>query len=104
MEPLSDKELNELLSQWKAPAAPQSLEQKFFPRAERLPWWRWLWSGSIRVPVPVGLAAAGLLLLSVLFGFSGRPVARPVKEVTLADFQPVKKLQPRIIRSAYEGN
>ena len=104
MEPLNDNELNKLLSQWKAPAPPESLQRKFFPNPQRLPWWRWIWSGSIRVPVPAGLAAAVILVLSVLFGISNRAVAPPVKAVTLADFQPVKQLQPRIIRSAYEGN
>ena len=104
MEPLNDDELDHLLRQWKAPAAPPSLEEKFFPRGERLPWWRWLWSGTIPIPVPVGLVAAAILVAAVLFGISNYPPRRPVQSVTLADFQPVKQLQPRIIRNAYVGN
>lgn len=105
MEPLNDNELNDLLRQWKAPAAPASLAEKFFPKPAPLPWWRWLLAGSIRVPVPLGLAALVVLVLSVVFGVSNRqPAIRPAGAVTLADFQPVKQLQPRIIRSAsYEA-
>ena len=105
MEPLNDKELNDLLRQWKAPAAPAALERKFFPKPEGLSWWRWLWSGSIRVPVPVGLAVLAILLAAMMFGLSRRETAfRPPDKVTLADFQPVKQLQPRIIRSSYESH
>jgi hypothetical protein len=106
MEPLNDNELNDLLRQWKAPGAPSSLVGKFFPKPELLPWWRWLFAGSIRVPVPMGLAAMVILALSVFFGVSDRQRAvRPAGAVTLADFQPVKQLQPRIIRStSYEDN
>ena len=102
MEP-NDKELKELLQKWKAPAAPATLARRLFPRQ---PWWRWLMTGSVRVPVPVGLAAlavvAGLLYWS-------RPAPPPEsvqeKSVSLADFQPVERLEPRIIRSVnYEGN
>jgi hypothetical protein len=105
MEPLNDQELNNLLREWKAPPAPLSLEEKFFPRAHRGPWWRWLLRGSIRIPVPVAVAAAAILLLAVFLSVRNRPpAARPGGEVTLADFQPVKQLQPRIIRSAHAGN
>lgn len=105
MEPLNDKELNELLRRWEAPGAPASLMEKFLPRPERLPWWRWLWSGSIRVPVPIGLAVIAILLSSVFVVVNHRrTTVRKPGEVTLSDFQPVKQLQPRITRSRYEGN
>jgi|SRR5579862_3919874 len=103
MEPLNDKELSSLLQQWKAPPAPAGLSEKFFPGGGTLPWWRRLWRGSIRVPVPLGVVLIALLTLSAWFGLSHRsPV--PPRAVSLADFQPVKQLQPRIIRSEYAGN
>jgi quercetin dioxygenase-like cupin family protein len=56
---MEDRELDRLLREWKAPDAPSHLR---IPRAQRSPW-RWLVSGSIRVPVPV--AAAALLLVGL---------------------------------------
>jgi hypothetical protein len=105
MEPLNDEELNEFLRQWKAPDAPASLVERFFPRGEPMVWWRWLWSGSIHVPVPLGLAVLAILALSAVYGFAHRqPVAEPHRAVSLADFQPVRQIQPRIIRSENAAN
>ena len=56
---MDDQELNRLLREWRAPDAPADLRP---PRAR--PWWRWLLSGTIRVPVPVALTA---LLLGVVW-------------------------------------
>ena len=58
---MDDQELNRLLREWTAPDAPSDLRP---PRA-RESWWRWLVTGTIRVPVPVALAA--LLLIAVWF-------------------------------------
>ena len=103
MEPLNDDELSELLHQWQAPHAPVRLDARVLGR-ERLAWWRWLLSGTIRVPVPAGILAITILLVSVYWALSARPTAeKPARTVTLSDFQPVKQLQPRIIRSGYEG-
>jgi hypothetical protein len=105
MEPLNDKELTDLLRQWRAPAAPATLAEKFFPGAAATPRWRWFLSGSIRIPVPVGLAAVVIIVASVVFGVSNRQhVTGPAGAATLADFQPVHQLQPRIIRSSYEAH
>lgn len=105
MEPLSEKELGELLKKWQAPAAPPGLEEKFFPETRRLPWWRWLFSGSVRVPVPVCIIALVILLVSVFATTRTSQAPEPsLREVKFSDFQPVKQLQPRIIRGAYEGN
>jgi hypothetical protein len=101
MQPIDDHELNALLKQWEAPPAPASLQP---PREDRLPLWRWLLTGSIRIPVPAGLAAMLILAVSVYWAIAARQVAsHPVGTVTLADFEPVKQLQPRIIRSGYEA-
>jgi hypothetical protein len=94
MEPLDDRELNHLLQQWKAPATPASIGQR--------PWWRWLISGGIRVPVPVVFAMVAVLALLFYFRTSGKPAparqeASQPGTVSLADFQPVRQLEPRVI-------
>ena len=96
-EPLDDNELKQLLRQWKAPEAPPGLERRVLPRP--LPWWKWLFTGSIRIPVPVGLAAVLVLLLWILWQRPA-PVPAPVAQSpgsTLANFQPVEQLQPTIV-------
>jgi quercetin dioxygenase-like cupin family protein len=57
---MDDQELNRLLHEWKAPGAPPHLR----PPGAQPSWWRWLVTGTIRVPVPVALAA---LLLAALW-------------------------------------
>jgi hypothetical protein len=102
-----DRELDKLLQQWQAPGAPPSLRAKVLPRSH---WWQWLATGTIRVPVPVGIA---LLLAVAAFSYffrthlstTGQPTAvQPAKSVSLADFQPVKQLEPRVIGRGNEGN
>jgi hypothetical protein len=97
MEPLNDKELNDLLRQWRAPQAPASLAGKVLPKRS---WRSWLLTGSIRIPVPVALVAAMAALVWVLI--VNRPATPADVTVSLSDFQPVPQLEPRIIRSAYE--
>lgn len=101
MEPLKDKELDKLLRQWRAPKAPASLERSVL--GEPKPWWSWLWNGSIRVPVPAALAAALVLGAWWLIENAAHPLP-PAGEATvsLGEFQPVKQMQVRIVRSAYE--
>ncbi|MGH9647249.1 MAG: hypothetical protein ACRD4E_10575, partial [Bryobacteraceae bacterium] len=72
-------------------------------------WWQWLTKGTIRIPVPVGiavlLAVAALLYFRTYLPTAERPtMAQPAKSVSFADFQPVKQLEPRIIRRGNEGN
>ena len=55
MEPLDDKELNELLRRWEAPVTPPTLRNRIPQRPSSR--WRWFLTGTIRIPVPVGLAA-----------------------------------------------
>jgi hypothetical protein len=107
MEPLDDRELDRILQQWQAPATPPSLRAKVLPQPS--PWWQWLTTGTIRVPVPVGiavlLAVAALLYFRTYSPTTERPTAvQPAKSVSLADFQPVKQLEPRVIGRANEGN
>lgn len=103
MEPLSENELNDLLRRWQGPEAPPSLAAKVLPR--RSPSWRWIFAGTIRVPVPVGLALLALVAIVLLFRPQPRPATTiPPKPASLADFQPVKQLEPRIIRRTNENN
>src|SRR5438105_4906435 len=107
MEPLDDRELDRILQQWQAPLAPPSLHARVLPQPAH--WWRWLTTGTIRVPVPLGiallLAVAALLYFRTNLPTTERPtIAQPAKSVSLADFQPVKQLEPRVIGRANEGN
>ncbi len=96
MEPLDDNELNELLRKWEAPIAPPTLKQRLFPPQKS--WWRWLFTGSVRVPVPVALAAVVLVGLWIHYSRPATPprVVQPAS-VSLADFQPVRQLQPVVV-------
>src|SRR5262249_946163 len=97
MEPLDDKELNQLLHQWEAPSAPPPLRSRVFPstnpsvqpeKPSQQQWWRWLMTGTIRIPVPLALAA--VLLLVLWIGYSSPRSASRVAQpgtVSLGDFQ-----------------
>jgi len=97
MEPLDEKELNELLRRWDAPKAPSSLQARVLPRPVSR--WRWFLTGSIRIPVPIGVVAVLILAVWVLAGRTPQatPVAQPPNSITLGDFQAVQQLEPRII-------
>jgi len=103
---MNDRELNELLRQWKAPTAPATLGEKLFARPEPDSWWRWLLRGSIRVPVPVGAAILVILIASIYAAVMGpeRQAQSPGQQVSLTDFRPVPQLGVRIIRSAHENH
>jgi hypothetical protein len=99
MEPLDERELNQLLRRWEAPNAPSTLGERVTLR--HISWWRWLLTGTIRVPVPVGIAAVLALAVWILSSrvWQPVPVAEPSGSVTLADFRPVRQLEPKIVRS-----
>jgi len=96
---MDDRELNQLLREWKAPGAPTHLR----PPVKNKAWWTWLVTGSIRIPVPVGVA---IVLLAAFWFYSAAPAREPVAGtepmssqpvVSLADFQPVKEVEVRVI-------
>jgi hypothetical protein len=93
--PLNDDELKQALQKWRAPNAPASLERKVLGRE---PWWRWLLSGSVRIPVPALIAAAVVLI--ALYAGRGRVENDPpeVPTVSLADFQPVSTVEVKVVR------
>ena len=105
MEPLDDRELNELLQRWQAPAAPPRLQEKLAPPSPSRRW-RWLLTGSVRIPVPVGLAAIAAFIVWMLIGRTTPPVpvTQPAASMTLADFQPVRQLEPKIVTTDEDSN
>ena len=97
MEPIDDRELGQLLKEWKAPGAPHTLRPPGSPRPT--PWWRWLLTGSIRIPVPIGIAiVAALAVWTYWTSIAARRESLAVPaSVTLADFQPVERLEVRVV-------
>ncbi|HYP06173.1 MAG TPA: hypothetical protein VER03_08035 [Bryobacteraceae bacterium] len=102
MEPLNDDDLKNLLRKWEAPVMPHALEQKILSRppspSRRRAFLKWLMTGSVRVPTPVAIAV--MIVCIVLAGLAYR--SGRVKQTSLAEFEPVKEFNPRIIRSVYE--
>jgi len=95
---MDDKELSQLLRRWKAPETPSSLTRRVLP--PKRSGWRWLLTGSIRIPVPLGVAALLVLALWLLIDRkpAPEPIAQPAPDsITLADFQPVHQLEPRVL-------
>jgi len=98
MEPKDDPQLRAMLREWQVENAPASLDARVLG-ARRLRW-RFLLTGSMRVPVPVALAfAAALILMGVALARQQRVVTAPTAEtaINLADFQPVQDMKVRII-------
>jgi hypothetical protein len=100
MEPLDEKELSRLLHTWEAPAAPASLARRLLHQ-DKARWWKWMFTGTIRVPVPVGFVAVLLVAAWIYVSETRRPAApaaaRPNAPVSLADFQPVPQLEPTLV-------
>lgn len=100
MEPMSDRDLDELLGIWRAPCVPESLERRVLKASGRS-WRSWLFRGRIQIPVPVAMIA--ICIVAVLLGFMARS-PRPVESriASSRGLQPVKRLEVRIVRSNYE--
>ena len=96
MEQQDDRKLRELLNEWRLPGTPPSLDARVL--GARKAWWSVLLSGSIRLPVPVALViAAALLIMAVALVRRQPPPSQPAA-INMADFQPVRDLNFRIIR------
>jgi hypothetical protein len=101
-EELTDRELDLILPEWKAPQSPARLRAALFPGGP-MPRWRKMWSTSFRVPAPVACLILILLALVVWRQSIPRTIYMPaftpvVSGVT--ELQPVIELRPRVIRSA----
>ena len=74
MDPLDDKELNQLLQKWEAPVAPAGMRVAAGRAQQSL--WKWAWSGRIQVPVPIG---AAIVFGAITFWiYSSRSVQAPI--------------------------
>ena len=94
MEPNDDPKLSSLLREWETGDAPASLDRVLDGR--RWNWWRFLATGSIRVPVPIIVALAAALV--VLISAQLRPHPQSTSNISLVDFRPVEDMNVRIIR------
>jgi hypothetical protein len=74
---LSNDELDSMLPEWKSPRAPASLRAALFSEKEFPgkpgPWWRSIWTASIRIPLPVAGALAILIALAVWRALTPQP-------------------------------
>ncbi|MGD0300338.1 MAG: hypothetical protein ABSE86_24900 [Bryobacteraceae bacterium] len=126
---LTEGELDRLLREWNAPAAPARLRAALFLKP-RAPWWRRLWTLSIPVPLPIACVLTLLIVVSVWRGAMPRVPQVVVKtervEVPIVQervitkyvykeqkaasgfdihgLKPVAELRPRIIRSGDAKN
>jgi hypothetical protein len=103
MKPDEDRELKGLLREWSVPDAPPSLDRRVLGgrQSSREPWWRFLLSGSIRIPVPVGVAFTALLLFTIGALIRQRPVPvpdPPLSTISLVDFRLVSDLNVKVFR------
>ena len=96
---MNDHELRHILHEWEAPACPGNLEERILAKKGGVDW-RWLLTGSIRIPVPALVLA--VVVLTALFFAVRSPEPKVTKQTGLAGFQPVKQLAPRIVGSNYE--
>jgi hypothetical protein len=97
---MNDDEMKEILREWQAPGAPRDLEERLWERKASGAGWRWLLTGSIRIPVPAFVLV--VVILAALFFAVRRPEPHAATQTGLAGFQPVKELNPRIVGSNYE--
>jgi hypothetical protein len=121
-EPERDEALSRLLTQWTPPSVPESLDERVLAsyrrQVSRAPFWRRLFTTSIRVPLPVAVAALILLLLSAA-ALLRNPASRPeepqlsraaggartasvgdqpvVTRTSLAGFQPVAEMNVTVV-------
>jgi hypothetical protein len=89
----NDAQLRGLLREWKAPETPPSLEQRVLGSRAKESWWRFLFSGYIRVPVSVACALVVLLTVAV-WRFAIQPPAPCVAEKTIAPASHVARALP----------
>jgi len=96
MTPQNDPKLRELLNEWRLPDAPASLDTRVL--GAHKPWWSFLLSGSMRLPMPVAIVIAAALLVMAVALVHRQPAPPRPSAINLADFQPVRDLNVRIIR------
>jgi hypothetical protein len=90
---LSEGDLDRILGEWNAPAAPARLRASVFPES-RAPWWRRLWTLSVPVPLPV---ACVLLLLITAAAWWREAMPRVPQVVVKTERVEVPVIQERVI-------
>jgi hypothetical protein len=102
MEPMTDRELDDLLAGWRAPSAPPSLQRRIM-QYQRNTWLMWLFKGHLQIPVPaLALTICAVVFLVALVARA--PTANESRMARSEGLQPVKHLKVRIIRSNYEAS
>jgi hypothetical protein len=92
-----DAKLRELLKEWQVDGAPRSLDERVLGPRKR--WWSFLLTGSLSIPMPAVVAIVTILLIMAAALLHQRPPApQTTTSVDLAQFQPVKNLNYRVIR------
>lgn len=104
--------LDGLLREWRSPEPHTELDRRVtsaYRSATTPSIWRRFWKTRISIPAPVLVSAALVLFALVIWirSVSSKPVQVSVpaptamqakQPVSLADFQPVERLQPRVIK------
>src|SRR5438477_8210120 len=97
---LSDEDLNAALREWAVPDAPPGLRTRLFP-GTAAPWWRRLWTASIRIPFPVAVCLAAVVAFSAWRWVSPRVIVktevvrvvyRDLPDASVAPLRPVAEL------------
>jgi hypothetical protein len=100
-----DVQLRGLLREWQVPNAPPSMEQRVLGARgwpPRQAWWRFLFSGYIRVPVSVACGLA-IVLTAALWRFTMQPPAPCVAERAVAHASHVALIVPARCEHAAPG-
>jgi len=121
--PPEEDDLSRSLKTWRAPDAPDALEARLLASYRDGRWkrrlsWRWLLTGTVRVPLPVAAAVALVCAASLLAALRtvprpapspGPPVSAPpssepdgrpphrLPDEDLAGFEPMKEMKVTIL-------
>ena len=102
--------LDGLLREWRSPEPGTELDRRVtsaYRSATTPSMWRRFWRTRISIPAPVLVSAALVLFALVIWvrSASNTPLQVPAppdtqakRPVSLADFQPVERLQPHVIK------
>ncbi len=95
-------ELNELLKSWEVPEAPASLHRRvlsdYRQHVNRVPFWKKLFTSSVRIPMPLILAQAAVLLVAGAFVISSFVTPKPATLPVIAENIPAKIIEVPVIQ------
>jgi hypothetical protein len=99
-------DLSELLKSWEVPEVPNSLNRRvladYRQHVNRVPFWKKIFTSSVRIPMPLMLAQTALLLVASAFVISSfvkqKPVAAPLVATNVeTKFIEVPVVQEKIV-------